>query len=88
MCLGIPGRVEAIAGDVATVDYNGVKAQVRLDTLSDPVAVGDYLLVHTGFAIQRLSPQEGEETLKLFDELFAAVDAGRAPTSQEVTPGE
>ena len=62
---------------MATVDYNGVKAQVRLDTISDPVAVGDYLLVHTGFAIQRLSPQEGEETLKLFDELFAAVDAGR-----------
>lgn len=82
MCLGIPGRVEAIEGNVATVDYNGVKAQVRLDTISDPVVVGDYLLVHTGFAIQRLSPQEGEETLKLFDELFAAVDAGRAEVSE------
>ena len=82
MCLGIPGRVEAVEGNVATVDYNGVKAQVRLDTISDSVAVGDYLLVHTGFAIQRLSPQEGEETLKLFDELFAAVDAGRAEADQ------
>ena len=66
---------------MATVDYNGVKAQVRLDTISDPVAVGDYLLVHTGFAIQRLSPQEGEETLKLFDEIAAYVDA-------EVNQGE
>jgi len=81
MCLGIPGRVEAVEGNVATVDYNGVKAQVRLDTISDPVAVGDYLLVHTGFAIQRLSPQEGEETLKLFDEIAAYVDA-------EVNQGE
>ncbi len=66
---------------MATVDYNGVKAQVRLDTISDPVTVGDYLLVHTGFAIQRLSPQEGEETLKLFDEIAAYVDA-------EVNQGE
>ncbi len=81
MCLGIPGRVEAVEGNVATVDYNGVKAQVRLDTISDPVTVGDYLLVHTGFAIQRLSPQEGEETLKLFDEIAAYVDA-------EVNQGE
>ncbi len=81
MCLGIPGRVEAVEGNVATVDYNGVKAQVRLDTISDPVVVGDYLLVHTGFAIQRLSPQEGEETLKLFDEIAAYVDA-------EVNQGE
>lgn len=78
MCLGIPGRVEAVDGNVATVDYNGVKAQVRLDTLGEPVAVGDYLLVHTGFAIQRLSPHDGEETLRLFDELFNSVDAARA----------
>lgn len=78
MCLAIPGKVEVIKGNVATIDYNGVKAQVCLDTLSDPVAVGDYLLVHTGFAIQRLSPQEGEETLKLFDELYRSIDAARA----------
>ncbi|HDJ29559.1 MAG TPA: HypC/HybG/HupF family hydrogenase formation chaperone [Candidatus Acetothermia bacterium] len=69
MCLGIPGRVEAVDGNVATVDYDGVKAQVRLDTLEEPVAVGDYLLVHTGFAIERMTPEDAEETLRLFDEI-------------------
>ncbi len=56
-------------GNVATVDYDGVKAQVRLDTLEEPVAVGDYLLVHTGFAIERMTPEDAEETLRLFDEI-------------------
>jgi len=58
-----------VDGNVATVDYDGVKAQVRLDTLEEPVAVGDYLLVHTGFAIERMTPEDAEETLRLFDEI-------------------
>jgi hydrogenase expression/formation protein HypC len=70
MCLAIPGEVLAVEEDRATVDVGGVEQEVRLDTLSEDVTEGDYLLVHTGFAIQKLSPEEAEETLSLFDELI------------------
>ncbi|MBS3735823.1 MAG: HypC/HybG/HupF family hydrogenase formation chaperone [Candidatus Bipolaricaulota bacterium] len=70
MCLAIPGEVLAVEDERATVDVGGVEQEVRLDTLSEDVAEGDYLLVHTGFAIQKLSPEEAQETLSLFDELI------------------
>ena len=70
MCLAIPGEVLAAEDDSATVDVGGVEQEVRLDTLSEDVSEGDYLLVHTGFAIQKLSPEEAQETLSLFDELI------------------
>jgi hydrogenase expression/formation protein HypC len=70
MCLAIPGEVLTVEDGTATVDVGGVEQEVRLDTLSEEVNKGDYLLVHTGFAIQKLSPEEAEETLALFDELI------------------
>ncbi|MBS3787970.1 HypC/HybG/HupF family hydrogenase formation chaperone [Candidatus Bipolaricaulota bacterium] len=70
MCLAIPGEVLNVDEDRATVDVGGVEQEVRLDTLSEDVVEGDYLLVHTGFAIQKLSPEEAQETLSLFDELI------------------
>ncbi len=69
MCLAAPARVVSVSGKVAVVDYEGVRTEVRLDTLSEALAPGDFLLVHAGFAIQRLSPEDGEATLRLFDEL-------------------
>lgn len=70
MCLAIPGEVLTVEEDRATVDVGGVEQEVRLDTLSEDVTEGDYLLVHTGFAIQKLSSEEAQETLSLFDELI------------------
>ena len=75
MCLAAPARVISISDRVAKVDYGGVETQCRLDTLTEEVAVGDYVLIHTGFAIRRLSPEDGEETLKLFDELARSLGA-------------
>jgi len=69
MCLAAPAKVISVSDNEAVVDYNGVRTTTRLDTLTEPLAPGDYVLIHTGFAIRRLSPQDGEETLKLFDEL-------------------
>jgi hydrogenase expression/formation protein HypC len=69
MCLGIPGKVIAIDGLQATVDFFGVQRQVRLDVVDEPVAVGDYILNHVGFAIRRIPPSEAVETLALFEEL-------------------
>jgi hydrogenase expression/formation protein HypC len=75
MCLAAPARVLAVSGNVATVDYGGVETNCRLDTLTEEVTVGDYVLIHTGFAIRRLSPEDGTETLRLFDELAASLAA-------------
>ena len=69
MCLAAPAKVISISDNEAVVDYNGVRTTTRLDTLTEPLAPGDYVLIHTGFAIRRLSAEDGEETLKLFDEL-------------------
>ena len=77
MCLAVPGKVTSIEGDVAQVNVNGVKQEARLDTISEPVEKGDYLLVHTGFAIQRLDPEEAKETLDLFDEYIEASKSAR-----------
>jgi len=71
MCLGVPGKVLSIEGMEASVDFFGVNRKVRLDIVDEPVAPGDYILNHVGFAIRRIPDEEVEETLKLFRELLA-----------------
>jgi len=75
MCLGVPGRVVSIDGDVAVVDFWGVTKQVRLDVVDAPVAPGDYVLNHVGFAIRRIAASEIADTLALYDELLRRADA-------------
>ena len=70
MCLGVPGQVLEVEGLVATVDFWGVRKQVRLDVVDAPVVPGDYVLNHVGFAIRRMPPEEGAATLKLYQELL------------------
>lgn len=70
MCLGIPGRVVEVDGQQALVDFFGVRRQVRLDVVDHPVAPGDYILNHVGFAIRRIPPGQVEETLALYEELL------------------
>jgi len=70
MCLGVPGRVTAVEGQVATVDFWGVTRQIRLDVVDQPVAIGDYVLNHVGFAIRRIPAEEIGATLALYDELL------------------
>jgi hydrogenase expression/formation protein HypC len=75
MCLGVPGRVVSIEGDVALVDFWGVTKPVRLDVVDAPVAPGDYVLNHVGFAIRRIPASEIGETLALYDELLRRAGA-------------
>jgi hydrogenase expression/formation protein HypC len=72
MCLGVPGKVVEVAGPIATVDFWGVKRQVRLDLVDQPVSVGDYILNHVGFAIRRIPEEEIAATLALYEELLEA----------------
>lgn|SRR5688500_16578310 len=74
MCLGVPGRIVKVDGLVATVDFWGVEREVRLDVVDEPVAPGDYVLNHVGFAIRRIPHEEIGETLALYEELLAADD--------------
>jgi hydrogenase expression/formation protein HypC len=72
MCLGVPGKVIAIHAGVATVDFWGVRKEVRLDVVDQPVAPGDYILNHVGYAIRRIPREEIGATLELYEELLAS----------------
>ena len=79
MCLGVPGKVLSIGGADgmdATVDFFGVRKVLRLDIVDQPVAVGDYVLNHVGFAIRRIPPEEVQETLALFETVLKEAGAG------------
>ncbi|MBI5786447.1 MAG: HypC/HybG/HupF family hydrogenase formation chaperone [Rhodocyclales bacterium] len=69
MCLAIPARVaEILDGDQAVVDLGGVRKDVSL-ALVDGVQVGDYVIVHVGYALSKLDPEEALRTLALFAEM-------------------
>jgi len=72
MCHAIPTEVVAIdeATDMATVSLDGVQKDVST-ALVDDVQIGDYLLVHVGFALNKISPEEAERTLELFAQMAA-----------------
>lgn len=67
MCLALPAEVIAIEGEQATVDLGGVRKTISL-ALVQEVSVGDYVLVHVGYALGKVSPEEAERTLALFAE--------------------
>lgn len=83
MCLAIPARVVALTDDDnALVDLGGVRKEISLALVED-VAVGDYVIVHVGYALSLLDAEEAEKTLALFAEagidVVAAAEEGVAP---------
>ena len=69
MCLAIPARVAELQdNDTAVVELGGVRKQISL-ALVDGVSVGDYVIVHVGYALNRLDPDEAAKTLALFAEI-------------------
>jgi len=79
MCLGVPGRVVQVEGLVATVDFWGVRREVRLDVVDEPVAPGDYVLNHVGYAIRRIPEGEIAETLALYEILLREAEEEAGP---------
>jgi hydrogenase expression/formation protein HypC len=68
MCLAIPTRVvEILENDLAIVDLGGVRKEISLALVED-VQVGDYVILHVGYALTRLDPEEAEKTLALMAE--------------------
>ena len=70
MCLAVPGLILDIQGDRAEVDFGGVARRANVSLVD--VSVGDYIIVHAGYAIQKLSPEDAKETLALWDEMLEA----------------
>ncbi|EHJ46676.1 hydrogenase assembly chaperone hypC/hupF [Solidesulfovibrio carbinoliphilus subsp. oakridgensis] len=68
MCLAVPMEITALADKTADVTIGGVTRQVRLDLIDAAPAIGDFVIVHAGFAIRRLDRDDALETIKLFQE--------------------
>jgi hydrogenase expression/formation protein HypC len=75
MCLGVPGKVIEVNGLLATVDFWGVRKQIRLEVVDEDVQPGDYILNHVGYAIRRIPSSEIGATLALYEELLQRADA-------------
>jgi hydrogenase expression/formation protein HypC len=80
MCLGIPMRVVEVDGFVARCEAKGVERMVSLFLMQDdPVRVGDFVMVHVGYAIQRIEPEAARSAWELYDEMLALEVAGGEP---------
>ncbi len=77
MCLAIPMEIKKINGNEAVAEAGGIRKQVRLDLIAG-AEIGDYILIHTGYAIEKLDPEEARETLELIKQVYRAGMTGSA----------
>ncbi|MCE7875400.1 HypC/HybG/HupF family hydrogenase formation chaperone [bacterium CPR1] len=68
MCLAIPGRILSLSADLATVEVSGVRREVNIALLPE-LKVGDWVLIHVGFALSRLNEEEARQTLSYLEQL-------------------
>jgi len=71
MCLGVPAKILETGDGAAVVELGGVRREISM-MLIDDASVGEWVIVHAGFAIERLSEEEAEQTLSLFREIAGA----------------
>jgi hydrogenase expression/formation protein HypC len=83
MCLSIPSKVISINGNKATVSVGGTEYEASLQLVED-VEIGDYVLLHTGFAIQKISEEDANETMKLLRELGAIDEKIREEEAKKI----
>ncbi len=74
MCLGVPMKIVSKDGDTVIAEVDGVRREASTALLGEEVQVGDYVIVHAGFAISRLDEEYAEETLRLMREVFSEGD--------------
>ncbi|HEX9208288.1 MAG TPA: HypC/HybG/HupF family hydrogenase formation chaperone [Steroidobacteraceae bacterium] len=71
MCLAVPMRIKSIDGFNATCEAKGIEREVSLFMLQgEPIEVGDHVLIHVGYAIQKVSEEEARSAWELFDEIL------------------
>ncbi|MEJ5365960.1 MAG: HypC/HybG/HupF family hydrogenase formation chaperone [Desulfosoma sp.] len=76
MCLAIPAEIIAIEDEMATVKVGGAVRKASLTLLPEAASIGDYVIVHAGFALHKVDPGEAEESLRLLRELAAHAAEG------------
>jgi hydrogenase expression/formation protein HypC len=74
MCVGVPMQVVSIDGDDIVAEVDGVRRSASLMMLGDEIKIGDFLIIHAGFAIAKLDEVEARETLKMMREVFSEED--------------
>ena len=74
MCLGVPMKIISRDGDDIIAEVDGVQKEANIMLLGEEVSVGDYVIVHAGFAISRLDEEYAEETIRLMKEIFSPED--------------
>ncbi len=75
MCLSIPSKiVEILEDNYAIVDTMGVKRKVSLDLMPEPVKVGDFVLIHVGYAMTKMKEEEALESLKVYEEILQKLE--------------
>jgi len=73
MCLAVPMKITAVDGFLCTCEARGIEREVSLFMMQDDdLGIGDNILVHVGYAIQKVSDEEAAESWELFDEILAA----------------
>lgn len=77
MCLAIPVRIVELHGDMATGEVGGIEREVSV-MMTPGVKVGDYVVVHAGFALQVVDQEEAEENLRILTEMARATERERA----------
>ncbi len=71
MCLAVPCKIVSIEGDIATIEVAGVRREASLSLINDPT-IGDYVIVHAGYAIHKIDETTAMESLKALNEVFAS----------------
>lgn len=74
MCLGVPMQIVSRNGETIVAEVDGVRREASLMMLDEEVALGDFVIVHAGFAISKLDEDEAKETLRLMREIFRPED--------------
>ena len=74
MCLAVPMKIVSREGDSVVAEVDGVQKEASIMLLGEEVTVGDYVIVHAGFAISKLDEKYAEETLSLMREVFSVED--------------
>lgn len=82
MCLGVPGQVISISGNIASLDVWGARIDVRLDAVEEKVKVGDYVLEHAGVAVRLITPELVADTLAQYEIILT--EAGCDPIALDV----
>ena len=75
MCLSIPSKVvEVDENNMATVDTMGIKRHVSLDLMAEEINIGDYILIHVGFAMNKIDEEEALQSLEVYREMLEAME--------------